>query len=196
MCTEKLYQSDICSQVLTCACCHSESIVCKKALRDTASGMTEPSRGCGKCSRHGTGRRVLCLCVWLASGPGGFQFAFQGFDLAPDGFEFGFLALEEGKGDAGFFFQPGGGEEVDVLALALVFAEVAELDQALFNQGAQAVVGLAQADAQLRGKLALAEAGVGLQVLEDLQAPGFRRGAGALFIFAWQIVRFGGGTRG
>lgn len=51
------------------------------------------------------------MCVWLASGCGGIQLAFQGFDLAPDGFEFGFLALEESKGDAGFFFQPGGGEE-------------------------------------------------------------------------------------
>lgn len=118
------------------------------------------------------------MCRWLAFGLTGLQFALQGFDLALDGLEFGFLALEEGKGDAGFFFHPGGGEEVDVLALALVFAEIAELDQSLFNQGAQAVVDLAQADAQLRGKLALAEAGVGLQVLEHLQAPDFWRGAG------------------
>jgi len=41
--------------------------------------------------------------VWLAFGCGGIQLAFQGFDLAPDGFEFGFLALEEGLGDTGFF---------------------------------------------------------------------------------------------
>ena len=64
-------------------------------------------RGCGKCSRRGTGRRGVCLCVWLAFGCGGIQLAFQRFDLAQDGFEFGFLALEEGLGDAGFFFHPG-----------------------------------------------------------------------------------------
>ena len=86
------------------------------------------------------------------------------------------ITLEEGLGDAGFFFHSGGGEQVSILAFVLVFAEVAQLDQTFFDQGAQAVVGLAEADAQLRGKLSLAEAG--LQVLEHLQAPGFRRCAG------------------
>ena len=60
--------------------------------------------------------------------------------VAPDGVEFGFLAPEEGLGDAGFFFQSGGGEQIGVLAFVLVFAEVAQLDQAFFDQGAQAVV--------------------------------------------------------
>ena len=132
------------------------------------------------------------MCVWLAFCCGGIQFAFQDFDLAPDGFEFGFLALEEGLGDTGFFFQPGGGEQVGVLAFVLVFAEVAELDQAFFDQGAQAVVGLAQADAHLPSELALAEAGVGLQVPEHLQAPGFGRGAGVGVHFTVEIVRLQG----
>ena len=127
------------------------------------------------------------MCRWLAFGLTGLQLAFQGFDLALDGLEFGFLALEEGLGDAGFFFHPGGGEQVGVLVFVLVFAEIAELDQSLFNQGAQAVVGLAQTDAHLPGQLALAEAGVGLQVLEHLQAPGFGRGAGAVFILPFKL---------
>ena len=38
------------------------------------------------------------------------------------------IMLEEGLGDAGLFFQSGGGEQVGVLAFVLVFAEVAELD--------------------------------------------------------------------
>ena len=38
------------------------------------------------------------------------------------------IMLEEGLGDAGFFFHAGGGEQVGVLAFVLVFAEVAELD--------------------------------------------------------------------
>lgn len=154
-------------------------------MRYRQRDRTEWIAGGGKCSRHGTGQRVFCLCVWLALGPGGFQLAFQDFDLTPDGFEFGFLALEEGLGDAGFFFQSGGSEQVGVLALVLVFAEVAQLDQALFDQGAQAVVGLAQAHAHLPGQLALAEAGVGLQVLERLQAPGFWRDAGLGVHICW-----------
>jgi hypothetical protein len=75
---------------------------------------------------------------------GGFEFAFQGVDLALDRLELGFLAFQEGEGDAGFFLQPGGGEEVGVVALVGVLAEVAELDQALLDRRAQAVVGLAQ----------------------------------------------------
>jgi len=106
------------------------------------------------------------------------QFTFQCLDLTLNGCELRFLAPEKGEGDAGFFLQPGRGEDVGVLALVRVLAEVAELDQPLFDQRAQAVVGLAEADAQLGRELALAEAGVGLQELEDLQAPGFGRGAG------------------
>lgn len=134
----------------------------------------------------------LHLRIALLSGFRRFQFDTQGFDLALDGLEFGFLALEEGQGDAGFFFHSGRGKQVGILAFVLVFVEVAELDQAFFNQGAQAVVGLAQADAHLLGQLALAEAGVGLQVLEHLQAPGFWRGAGGGVHFCLGIVRFGG----
>lgn len=125
---------------------------------------------------------------------GGVQVALEDFDLALDGLELRFLALEESKGDAGFFFHPGGGEEVGVFALVGVFAEVAELDQAFFDQGAQAVVGFAQADAQLLGQLALAEGGVGLQELEYPQAPGVGVGVG-VHLCGWDCTGVGGVSR-
>ena len=105
------------------------------------------------------------------------------------------ITLEEGLGDAGFFFHSGGGEQVSILAFVLVFAEVAQLDQTFFDQGAQAVVGLAEADAHLPSQLAPAEAG--LQVPEHLQTPGFRRDAcGGVHIYCVDCAIWWGGVQG
>ena len=98
--------------------------------------------------------------------------------------------LEEGLGDAGFFFQSGGGEQVGVLAFVLVFVKVAELDQAFFDQGAQAVVGLPRLTPNCAASwLRLRLASRCLSTCRRQASGGVR---GAVFIFTVKIVRLQG----
>ena len=102
----------------------------------------------------------------------------------------GDLVLQESSGDAGFFGHSGGRQLVEVAVFVLAAAEVAGLDPALVDQRLEAVVGLAQADADLLGQRALADFRVGFQGPEQakagfqvqergfrVQGSGFRRGA-------------------
>lgn len=92
----------------------------------------------------------------------------QGFDFGLERFVFGHLAFEEAAGEGGFFGEAGGGEQVGVLELVRAVLEVAELDEALVDEGVHAVVHLPVAGAEQGGELALG--GVG-PVVEDLQDP-------------------------
>jgi len=68
--------------------------------------------------------------------------------LGLEGVVFGALALEEARGDAGLGLDAVWGEQVGVGELVLAGAKVLDLDQAARDEGAQAVVGAAQADAE------------------------------------------------
>jgi len=97
------------------------------------------------------------------------QLGAHSFDFAFQGEVFGFLAGEVGAGEAQFGGGAFGGEQVEVGELVVVAAEVVGFDEAFFEQGFEQVVGLAQADAQPLGQLALVEAGFGGDDVEDAQ---------------------------
>lgn len=78
------------------------------------------------------------------------------FYLDAQRFVLGHFAVQEAFGHAGFFFDAGGGEDVQVAALVFALAEVFGFYQAFADQGLQAVVDFAQADAKFSGQLALA----------------------------------------
>ena len=75
--------------------------------------------------------------------------------------------MQERNGDAGFFLNALGGEQVEILALVVAVLEVAGFDQAFVDQGFEAVVGFAQADSQVCCEFSLAYLGVGFQVAQE-----------------------------
>ena len=93
----------------------------------------------------------------------------QFLDLAPQGLVFTQLDPQKTGRELGLGGDPRGRQQVGVGELVLAVAEVLHLDQPLVQQGADAVVGLAQAHAQGLGQLALAEAGIGFQQAQDLE---------------------------
>ena len=90
------------------------------------------------------------------------------FDFGFQGFVFGHLAPEEAFGQPGAAVDTGGGEHVQVAFFVGALAEVPGLDQAFVHQRLQAVVDLAQTDAQLVGQLPLADIGVLLQGAQEV----------------------------
>lgn len=81
----------------------------------------------------------------------------------------GDLALEESARDARLFGDAGGRELVEVAVFVPAAAEVAGLDPAFFDQGLEAVVDLAQADAGLFGQFALGDFRVGLDQAQEAE---------------------------
>ena len=79
-------------------------------------------------------------------------------------FEFSF---QESLRDSGFGGYAAGGQLVDVVGFVFAFAEVAGFYPASFYQGLEAIVCLAQADAELAREGALAQVWVGFQGSEE-----------------------------
>ena len=110
---------------------------------------------------------------------------------------FGDFALEEAAGDAGLFGDAGRGELVQVAVFVPAAAEVADLEQAFFEQGFEAVVGFAEAYAQGLGQFALGDFRVGVDQAHDAEVGflgheavgGAIRGLGA--ILTWAVGRVG-----
>jgi hypothetical protein len=80
------------------------------------------------------------------------------------------LALQEALGDSGLGGKAGRGQLVEIAMLGPAFAEVSGLDPSALDEGSEAVIGLAEADAELARKRALAEIRLGFQRAEDGQA--------------------------
>lgn len=78
------------------------------------------------------------------------------FYLDAQRFVLGHFAVQKAFGHGGFVFNAGGGEYVQVAALVFALAKVVGFYQAFADQGLQAVVDFAQADAEFLGQLALA----------------------------------------
>ena len=83
-------------------------------------------------------------------------------------FIFSHLALQEPPGQRRLFSHTGGGEQIGVTQLVGVFAEVAHLDPAFFDQGFQAEVDGADVDAHFLCYRALRYARV---FLENFECP-------------------------
>jgi hypothetical protein len=90
------------------------------------------------------------------------HFRFQGLDFQRQALEFGHLARQKAHRETGFFSYADGGEQVGVSQLVRAFLKALHLDEALAQQGLQAIVGFTQTDSQRIGQIALAEVRVGL----------------------------------
>ena len=86
--------------------------------------------------------------------------------------------MQEAGGEAGLGLDAGRGEQVGVGAFVVAVAEVLDLEPALIDDGADAVVGTAQTQAQGLGEVTLGGLGVGRQVLEDAVVVFFVHGWG------------------
>src|SRR5437764_590148 len=76
------------------------------------------------------------------------------------------LAAKEGRGDVDLLLDSVRREDVEVACLVVAVLEVAGLDPPLLDQRAEAIVDLAEADAELAGELALRRLGVVGQIAE------------------------------
>src|SRR4030095_1295639 len=83
-------------------------------------------------------------------------------------FVFAQLALQEPERDARLLLDAARREVVGVENLVLVAAEVGDLDQSALDQRLEAIVGLAEADAERARDLALTELGIGLEDSQQL----------------------------
>ncbi len=101
-----------------------------------------------------------------------FKFAAQLVDFFFARLVFRNLALDEAHRDPGFFFQPRRREQVRVLALVGVIAEVLRLDEALFHQRFQAIICFAQTYAHGLRQTPLAHLRPVIQQLEEFEALG------------------------
>jgi hypothetical protein len=98
------------------------------------------------------------------------DFLFQPLDLLDQAFMLLELSLQEALGDSCLGRNAGRGQLVQVAVLGLALAEIAGFDPSPLDQRPQAVVGLAEADAELSRKVALTEIRLGFQGAEDGQA--------------------------
>ena len=90
----------------------------------------------------------------------------QRFNFSPQHFIFSHLALQESTGQHSLSSHASGGEQVGITQFVWVFAEVAHLDPAFFNQGFQAEVDGANIDSHFFGQGALCHARVFLEHFE------------------------------
>lgn len=97
------------------------------------------------------------------------RFAPQFGDLVLQRLVFPDLDLQEAGGQFGLGRDAGRGQQIRVRQLVLAVAEVLHLDQALVQQGANAVVGFAQAYAQGLRQVALAKPRIGFQQAQHLE---------------------------
>jgi len=90
----------------------------------------------------------------------GDDFFLQLLYLHPKPLVFGHFGLQVGGGKPGFVLDATGRQQVGVLQLAVIVLEVTRFHPPFFQQRSQAVVGFAQAHAQLSGHFPLGDAGV------------------------------------
>jgi hypothetical protein len=100
----------------------------------------------------------------------GAEFAPEFFDFLQQGLVFFKLPLEESTGQARFGGNAGRGQDVQVAMLGMAGLEITGLDPALVDQRLEAVIGLAEADAEFLRKLALGDLGIVFQSAEEVVA--------------------------
>ena len=110
------------------------------------------------------------------------------FNLAPQLFNFFFeglifrdLACKEMRRRPGFFGDTAVGQKVNVGLLVLAVPEVVGLDQAFVDQRLQAVVNLAEADAERAPEAALAHLWIGFEQPQNFVAILVRKHGGGAF---------------
>lgn len=86
---------------------------------------------------------------------------------------FGELALQEPRGQSRLLFNSPRGQEIGIAQLVRRHAEVAGLDLALLDQGAQHVVHATKAQTELGRDLALGQRRIGFQQAEEPEAKVF-----------------------
>jgi hypothetical protein len=87
----------------------------------------------------------------------------QYFNFGFERFKFVHFALQKSARQGGFLGDAAGGQDADVAEFVFRLAEVLYLDPAFVDEGIEAVVQAAGADAELAGDLALRQVGVVLQ---------------------------------
>ena len=98
-----------------------------------------------------------------------FQFNAKLFDFSTQDLVFFHFTAQEAHADPRLDLDALGGKEIQVSTLVGAVPEVVHLDQAFFYQRFKAVVGLAEAHAQVLGEFPLADWGTCFQVAEELQ---------------------------
>src|SRR5687768_6445810 len=121
-------------------------------------------------ARYCAFRSVNSISPSPSLGMSGVDFASQFFDFPLELLVLRHLSLQKAGGCAHLLLGPLGGEVVGVRELVLAVAEIADLEEALVQQGAQAEVDLADADAELLGEPPLGDFRVQLEQLEDAVA--------------------------
>src|SRR5699024_1551576 len=107
---------------------------------------------------------ATALVLALVLLPIGLNLLAQLFDFCRQALVFGLFAGQKTLGRSAFGGDAGRGEFVQVSAFVFAVFEVGGLDVAFVQQGFEAVVDLADANAEFLGQLALGHAGVGFQV--------------------------------
>ena len=98
------------------------------------------------------------------------DFVLQYLDLRPKRFVFGSLPGQESAGQGSFCGEALGREDIGIAALVRVGREVAELHEALFDKGFQAVIYKAEANAESFGQLPLRKLRVAFKLPHDTKA--------------------------
>ena len=80
--------------------------------------------------------------------------------------------MEEARGDAGFGFQAGGGEDVGVAGFVGAFFEIMNFNPPFGDQSFETIVDFAEADAHSFRERPLREIGIGPQGFEELIGDG------------------------
>ena len=92
------------------------------------------------------------------------------FDLGFYLFVFRQFSFQETRGDSGFLLQAAGGQVVDIRDFLVRVFQALDLDDSLFRQYGEHVIGFSQADAHAAGHFALGYVGLGGEDLQDAVA--------------------------
>ena len=114
-----------------------------------------------------SGKRLTSSCFRLQDQPFRFGLGCELLELNLQRVVLCLLACDKARQEACLLLDAFGREQVGVGAFVVAAAEALRSDPAALDEGAYAVVGPPEADAERVGELALTGLGVGLQVLED-----------------------------